>query len=79
MSSTENPAVPVDLLRELEPVRAVAVLRADDTRGFRAVSRALVSAGVRLLEHTVTTPGALDEVTADASTSATEPSSASAP
>jgi 2-dehydro-3-deoxyphosphogluconate aldolase/(4S)-4-hydroxy-2-oxoglutarate aldolase len=57
-------AAPVDLLAELAVVPAVAVLRAADTRGFRAVSRALVSAGVRLLEYTLTTRGALDAVTA---------------
>jgi 2-dehydro-3-deoxyphosphogluconate aldolase / (4S)-4-hydroxy-2-oxoglutarate aldolase len=50
----------MDVRDEIGRSRVVAVLRARDTRFFAPVSDALVSHGIRAIEFTLTTPGALD-------------------
>jgi 2-dehydro-3-deoxyphosphogluconate aldolase/(4S)-4-hydroxy-2-oxoglutarate aldolase len=47
-----------DFSRELRAHRLLVVLRAEDSRRTQAVVDVLVAAGVRLLELTLTTPGA---------------------
>lgn len=52
------------LLAEIEPLRAFAVIRTDTAEQARAAGEACVRGGIRLLEVTLTVPGALDAVSA---------------
>jgi 2-dehydro-3-deoxyphosphogluconate aldolase/(4S)-4-hydroxy-2-oxoglutarate aldolase len=50
----------VETIRAIEAARAIAVVRLDDSRRLGPVVDALVAGGLRAVEVTMTTPGALD-------------------
>ena len=51
-----------DLLKSIEELRVFAVIRTDTAEQAVAAGRACVAGGVKLLEVTLTVPGALEAV-----------------
>lgn len=51
-----------EIIQQLLAPGIIAILRAESTKGFAEVAEALYAGGVRAMEITMTTPGALDAI-----------------